>query len=95
VRRTFGFSNWSRMGVYDIAFEGHRPVFFSPAASFPVPWVSWLVEGFENTGFLLTVTVPSRLAGRLRGADGSAALHRFREPGDELPALAKAARRLI
>jgi hypothetical protein len=93
--RTFTVSNWSRFGVYDVAFCGHRPAFFSPAADLQLPWISWLVEGFDNTGFLLTVVVPSKLAMRMRGAAGSAALHRFREPGDVVPELAAAVRKLI
>jgi hypothetical protein len=95
THRTFTVSNWSRFGVYDIAFGGRRPAFFSPAADLQLPWISWLVEGFDNTGFLLTVVVPSRLALRMRSEAGSAALHRFRETGDTVPALAGSVRKLI
>jgi hypothetical protein len=31
----------------------------------------------------------------MRSADGRAALHRYRDPDDELPALAAAARKMI
>jgi hypothetical protein len=86
ARRRFTFSNWSRFGAYQISFQGRTPVFFSPAANLQLPWVSWMVEGFENTGSLFTVVLPARLAGRLRGPEGRAAVHRFREPGDVLPA---------
>ena len=61
-------------------------MFFSPAANLQLPWVSWMVEGFENTGSLFTVVLPARLAARLRGPEGRAALHRYREPEDALPA---------
>jgi hypothetical protein len=94
MHKTFTVSNWSRFGAYDIAFGGQRPVLFSPAANLQVPWVSWLVEGFDNTGFLYTVALPAKLAARLRGDTGRAALHRYREPGDPLPALAGAVRKL-
>ncbi|MFJ6141284.1 acyltransferase [Kitasatospora sp. NPDC092286] len=87
-RRRFSFSNWSRFGAYELRFQGQRPVFFSPAANYPLPWVSWTVEGFHGTGFLTTVVLPARLAARLRGAEGRAALHRFRDPADVLPPLA-------
>ncbi|MFC9330445.1 acyltransferase [Kitasatospora sp. NPDC057015] len=87
-RRRFTFSNWSGFGAYGIAFGGQRPVFFSPAANLPLPWVSWLVEGFEGSGYLFTVVLPAKLAGRLRGAEGRAVLHRFRDPADVLPAAA-------
>ena len=95
ARRRFTFSNWSRFGAYTVSFAGARPVFFSPAANLPLPWVSWGVEGFDGTGFLFTVVLPARLAGRLRGADGRAALHRFRDPGDVLPPLAEAVRKVV
>ncbi|MGW4896056.1 acyltransferase [Kitasatospora sp. NPDC004240] len=85
ANRRFTLSNWSRFGLYEVVFQGARPVFFSPAANFPVPWVSWLAEGFGGRGFLLTAVLPARLAARLRGADGRAALHRHRRPQDVLP----------
>jgi hypothetical protein len=94
VHKTFSISNWSRFGGYDITFRGQRPVLFSPAANLQLPWVSWLVEGFDNTGFLYTVVLPAKLAAKLRGEAGRAALHRYREPGDPLPALAGAVRKL-
>jgi hypothetical protein len=94
AHKTFTVSNWSRFGAYDIAFGGQRPVLLSPAANLQLPWVSWLVEGFENTGFLYTVVLPAKLAARLRGDTGRAALHRYRVPGDPLPALAGAVRKL-
>ncbi|MGW6918852.1 acyltransferase [Kitasatospora sp. NPDC054939] len=90
AHRRFTLSNWSRFGAYEVSFQGYRPVFFSPAANFPVPWVSWLVEGFGGSGRLLTVVLPARLAARLRGAAGRAVLHRHRRAGDPLPAQAAA-----
>ncbi|MFD0273874.1 acyltransferase [Kitasatospora sp. NPDC127111] len=87
-RRRFSFSNWSRFGAYRVSFQGHRPVFFSPTANYPLPWVCWTVEGFHGTGQLTTVVLPARLAARLRGTAGRAALHRYRDPADVLPAVA-------
>ena len=94
--RTFVVSNWSGSGVYDTVFEGCRPAAFAPGISQPLPWVSWIVEGFEGAGFLCTLVVPAALAARVRGAAGAELLHRFREPGDEsdLPALAGKVRKL-
>lgn len=60
-----------------------------------LPWVSWLVEGFDNSGLLYTIAVPSALAGRLRSPDGRAALHRFRRADDPLPHLVAEARKLL
>jgi hypothetical protein len=95
ANRAISVSNWSRLGAYGIVFEGQRPAAFSPATTFQLPWVSWLVEGFDDSGFLYTIAVPAGLAGRLRSPDGRAALHRFRRPGDPLPRLAAQARKLI
>ncbi|MER7767261.1 acyltransferase [Kitasatospora sp. NPDC096140] len=86
--RRFSFSNWSRFGAYAVRFQGQRPVFFSPAANYPLPWVCWTVEGFRGEGWLTTVVLPARLAARVRGAEGRAALHRFRTAADEPPASA-------
>ncbi|OKI18447.1 acyltransferase [Streptomyces sp. CB03911] len=94
-RRRFTFSNWSRFGAYDVEFGGRRPVFFSPAANLPLPWVSWMVEGFEGSGYLFTVVLPAKLAGRLRGAEGRAVLHRFRDPADVLPPAAGSVPKVI
>ncbi|MGI8666748.1 MAG: acyltransferase [Jatrophihabitans sp.] len=94
-RRTVTITNWSRFGMYEVAFDGFRPAFFSSAANLQLPWIAWIVEGFDNTGLLLTATVPGTLAARLRSSDGRAALHRFREPADELPELAGTVRKLI
>lgn len=97
--RAMTVSNWSGSGVYDTIFEGCRPVAFAPAFGRPLPFIAWIVEGFEGTGFLCTLVLPAALAAlaaRMRGAAGVALLHRFREPGDEsdLPPLAGKLRKL-
>ncbi|MFC4034495.1 acyltransferase [Streptomyces polygonati] len=94
ARHRITFSNWSRFGLYDLTFGSGPALFFSPVANLQLPWVTWLVEGFENTGSLLTAVLPARLTGRLRGAEGHALLHRFRAAGDVLPPTAHAVRRL-
>jgi hypothetical protein len=94
-KRRFTFSNWSRFGAYQAVFGGQRPVLVSPSGNLPLPWVSWVVEGFEGTGALFTVALPARLAGRLRSPGGRAALHRYRAPEDVLPGGAAAVRKLL
>ncbi|MGW7580722.1 acyltransferase [Kitasatospora sp. NPDC054768] len=86
--RRFSFSNWSGFGAYAVGFQGRRPVLFSPAANYPIPWVCWAVEGFRGEGRLATVVLPARLAARVRGAEGRAALHRYRRAEDQPPASA-------
>jgi hypothetical protein len=93
--KTLTFNSWSRFGLYDTVLCGQRPVFFSPSLGVTVPWTSWLVEGCGGSGYLFTLVLPGKLAGRLRGADGRAALHRFREESAELPPLAATARKLL
>jgi hypothetical protein len=93
--RTFTTSSWRGFGAYEVRFEGAAPVLMAPAISLPLPWVCWMVEGFDGAGALCTIAVPAALATRLRSADGRALLHADREPQDELPALAAAVRRLL
>jgi hypothetical protein len=95
AHRTFNFTSWRGFGVYDITFEGQQPILVAPATNIQLPWNSWLIEGFGNAGFFLTMSIPARLVPRLRSPDGRAALHRFRAPEDPLPALAGEMRKLI
>ena len=91
-RRTLTISNWTRFGLDEITFGGHRPVLVAPTTAVSLPWVGWLVEGFDGAGVLLTLVVPVRFASKLRGGDGRAQLHRFRSDDYQLPALATAGR---
>lgn len=93
--RTFTTSSWRGFGAYTAEFDGAAPVLMAPAISLPLPWVCWMVEGFNGTGALLTVAVPAALATRMRSAEGRALLHSDRAPDDELPALASAVRRML
>ncbi len=93
--KAFTVSNWSGFGAYDISFAGQRPVLVGPAAATALPWTATVIEGFDGSGYLCAVTVPARLAARLRTPDGTAAMHRHREPGDVLPPLATRVRKLI
>ena len=36
--------------------------------SISLPWVAWMVEGYDGRDFLLTMMVPVRFAGKLRSA---------------------------
>lgn len=94
-RKMISVSNWSRFGAMDVTFGGAKPVLFSAAPNPPLPWVSWLTEGFEGDGFLCTVVLPAKLAVKVRGPAGKAAMHSHREPGDLLPALAEQVRKLV
>ena len=93
-RRTFFVSNAARAGIYGLVFEGCRPAFVGMNAHLPLARIGWITEGFGGEGYLFLIGVPAALAARLRGAVGQEALHPFREPGDTLPPLAGAVRRL-
>src|SRR6185312_7665291 len=88
IRQTMMLTSWTKAGMYNVPFGGQRPVLASPLANLQLPWIGWLLEGFDGTGLLLTIALPARLAARLRTPDGAAVLHRFRQPDDELPELA-------
>lgn len=94
VRQTMMLTSWTKAGMYDVPFGGQRPVLASPLANLQLPWIGWLLEGFDQRGLLLTIALPARLAARLRTPDGAAVLHRFREPDDERPELASQLRKL-
>lgn len=78
LNRTLLVTNWSHFGVYDQAFGGQRPAYFSPAGGTPVPWAAWLVEGRGKQGLLLCAYFPREVALRLASSEGKARLHRFR-----------------
>lgn len=94
ARRTVTLSNWSRFGLYQVAFGGQFPVAFSPAATTQIAWVGWLVEGFGGTGLLFTLALPAKLAAQLRKPEAQSALHRYRDADEELPVLARLIRKL-
>lgn len=93
--RTMTVTDWTRFGGYDITFQGHRPALVAPVANPPLPWLGWFIEGFDGAGVLATVVLPAKIAARLRGAEGRAAVHRYAEPGDIRPALADTVRKLV
>jgi hypothetical protein len=80
-------TNWSKFGVYDVRFEGERPVYFAPIAHTPIPWLGAIVEGFGSRGRIITTALPNEVADALRAPAALERLHRFREPSDPLPEL--------
>jgi hypothetical protein len=88
--RAYLYSDWRGFGAYDVAFGGQHPVYFSQTADLELPWGGWTSEGIGGSGYLSVVCLPTRLAERVAGADGRAAMHRFREPSETLPDLVAA-----
>ncbi|MBP2326446.1 hypothetical protein JOF56_006831 [Kibdelosporangium banguiense] len=98
ARHSVLLTNWSGFDVYGVTFDGHRPAFFCPTPtpdSFRLPWIGVVVKGFEESGYLCTISVPEPVAGVLRRPEGRAVVHRFAEPGDVVPPLARSMRTLV
>ena len=52
-------SNWNKFGVYDTTFGVDRPVFVSPWVRATIPWHGFILEGPENKGLQLCVSICS------------------------------------
>lgn len=94
MQKSFAVTNWCKFGVYDIRFGGEAPALFSPVTNLALPWVAWFVEGFGGRGVLFVVALPAKLANKVRGEQGRAMLHVYRDPDEELPPLALSVRKL-
>jgi hypothetical protein len=95
ARRAFLYSDWRGFGAYDVAFGGHRPVYFAQTADLQLPWGAWTSEGVGGSGYLSVVCLPTKLADRVADDDGRAAVHRFREPSQPLPDVVAAVPTLV
>lgn len=71
-------SNWSNFGVYSIDFGLSTPYLFLPLGNVPFPWVSCIVEGFDNKGLLVAVILPSSVAKRLLHPSMLPQIHLYR-----------------
>ncbi|MEJ2202413.1 MAG: hypothetical protein P8X63_15575, partial [Desulfuromonadaceae bacterium] len=60
-------------------------LYFSPLPNVPFPWGSALVEGPEGEGMLYTVILPRTVGENLLRK--TEAIHRFRDPADEIAPL--------
>jgi hypothetical protein len=72
------FTNWSNFEVYSIDFGVESPYLFLPVGEWPIPWVSSIVEGFENRGALVSLILPSKVAQRLTQPTLLAKIHQYR-----------------
>jgi hypothetical protein len=95
LRETVMMTSWAKFGVYDVKLGGAAPVYFTPAAVMPVPWLASLVEGFEGRGLLVGMGLPNAVADRFASPDSRARLHAYRRNGDKMPALSSALPELI
>lgn len=95
LRETVMMTSWAKFGVYDVKLGGAAPVYFTPAAMMPVPWLASLIEGFERRGLLVGMGLPNAVADRFASPDSRARLHAYRRNGDKMPALSSALPELI
>lgn len=90
LRETVMMTSWAKFGVYDVKLGGATPVYFTPAAVMPVPWLASLVEGFEGRGLLVGIGLPNAVADSFASPGSRARLHAYRRSGDKIPALSSA-----
>jgi len=79
-------TNWSNFNVYSIDFGVVSPYLFLPTGEAPIPWLSCIVEGFNNTGLLVALVLPSSVAEQLTQPDVLEQIHHYRgqlSPEDE------------
>ena len=87
LKRTLLITNWSNFGVYDLAFGDSKPFYFSYFGNSPFPWLSSIVEGFDNRGLIYSVWLPKKLAQKITQEANLNKIHQYRDREDILPEL--------
>jgi len=80
-------TNWSNFGVYSIDFGVVSPHLFLSIGESPMPWISCIVEGFNNRGLLAMLILPNSVANRLTEPDMLKQIHQYQDqmtPEEEL-----------
>ena len=90
INGTILVTNWSKFGVYSIDFGKRAPFYFTQKSSQPFPWVSGVVDGFDNKGLIFTTNLPTEVVEGLISSDMLATIHRYRSNQEVLPTLANA-----
>ena len=86
INKTLLITNWSKFGVYDVAFFGNKPFYFTIFSDAPFPWLSSIVKGYSDQGFMYSAVLPLELIRKLTQADSLQSLHQYRDSEDVLPA---------
>ena len=79
--RNIIFTSWANFGVYSIDFGVATPDLFLPVGEVPLPWAARIVEGFQNQGRLVALTLPSKVAAGIKQPEMLAKIHRYRPQG--------------
>jgi|GEM_PF-5003062 len=75
-------SNWSNFGAYSIDFGIIAPHLILPVGRSPLPWLSCIMEGFDNKGLLVSLVLPTAVAKRLKSLEMRARIHHYRTEGE-------------
>lgn len=90
VRGSLSVTNWSKLGVYDVAFGGGPPLFFSAVTEeVPFPGFAGVAEGPGNSGLTFAAFLPRKVAQRLTAVDMKARVHRYRGSIEGVPDLVR------
>lgn len=65
VRRNLVITSWRNFGVYDVSFDGRRPVYFDTLTSVPLPWYASVLDGPRGQGVRINLFLPQAIAQRL------------------------------
>nr|ARU81129.1 CylO [Cylindrospermum licheniforme UTEX B 2014] len=87
MKRNLLISNWTNFGVYDISFEQSEPFFFISFGDDNIPWLSKIIKGFSNDGFIYSVSLPAKLAKKLIEEDNLRKIHKYRNQQEIMPEL--------
>jgi len=83
--RNLIFTTWANSGVYSIDFGVVPPDLFLPVGQVPLPWAARIVEGFQNQGRLVALTLPSKVAQRITQPERLQNIHRYRSQTQQDP----------
>ncbi|AFZ24136.1 Transferase family [Cylindrospermum stagnale PCC 7417] len=87
LRRNLLISNWTNFGVYNVRFDESYPFFFTSFGDDKIPWLSKIINGFSNNGFIYSVSLPNKLAKKLIEEDNLRKIHKYRHQEEIMPEL--------
>ena len=85
LSKTLMITNWNKLGIYDVIFGGSKPYFFSFYGIIPIPWLSYIAEGFTEEGLIYSVVLPKKIAKEFLKKDHLDYIHRYRAETESLP----------
>lgn len=75
-------SNWSNFGAYAIDFGIQAPYLVLPVGRSLLPWVSCIMEGFDNRGLLVSLILPSPVAKKFKSMLDE--IHQYRHSNESI-----------